>query len=126
MKQFMFFIRKQTDTSITLSPDVHEQFLKGCEEYIAGLKREGRLISAQPIERAGKIISGDQGAWVETAFNETTEVIGGYYQILADDLDHAIEIAKQNPEFSFNKGTRIEVRPLKAKEEITGFVYPSK
>jgi hypothetical protein len=38
----------------------------------------------------------------------------------------AIEIAKANPEFQFNEGTRIEVRPIKMKEETTGFVYPTK
>lgn len=122
----MFFIRKQTDSKLTLSPEMHNRFLKGCEIYIDNLKEKGKLISAQPIDRAGKIISGKQGEWKEVAFNETSEVIGGYYHILANDLDEAIEIAKANPEFEFNTNTRIEVRPIKMKEESTGFVYPSK
>ena len=126
MKEFMFFIRKQTDSKSTLSPEVHEQFLKGCEIYIGKLKKEGKLISATPIERVGKIISSSGGQWNEAPFNETKEVIGGYYQILANDLEEAIEIAKQNPEFKYNPDTRIEVRPLKMKEETTGFVYPQK
>ena len=126
MKAFMFFIRKQTDSKLTLSPEMHNRFLKGCEIYIDNLKKKGKLISAQPIDRAGKIISGKQGEWKEVAFNETSEVIGGYYHILANDLDEAIEIAKANPEFEFNTNTRIEVRPIKMKEESTGFVYPSK
>ncbi len=121
----MFFIRKQTDSKLTLSSDMHYQFLKSCESYIDNLKKKGKLISAQPIERAGKIISGKQGDWQEASFNETSEVIGGYYHILANDLDEAIEIAKENPEFEFNTNTRIEVRPIKMKEESTGFVYPS-
>ena len=126
MKEFMFFIRKQTDSKLSLAPDVHEQFLKGCENYIGNLKKQGKLISAQPIERAGNIISRKNGVWNEAPFNESIEVIGGYYHILANDLDDALEIAKANPEFEFNEGTKIEVRPIKMKEETTGFVYPAK
>jgi len=124
MKEFMFFIRKQTDSKETLSTEQHQKFLNGCEIYIGKLKSEGKLISAQPIERTGVIISGATGTWKEVPFDESTEVIGGYYHILARDLNEAIAIAKANPEFEFNPKTRIEVRPLKMKEESTGFVYP--
>ena len=124
MKEFMFLIRKQVDSKDTLSPEQHQKFLKGCEIYIGKLKQEGKLISAQPIERLGKIISGSHGAWKEVPFNESKEVLGGYYHILAKDLDEAIAIAQANPEFEFNPNTRVEVRPLKLKEESTGFIYP--
>jgi hypothetical protein len=126
MKEFMFFIRKQSDSEKTLPPDTFQKFLKGCEVYIEKLKNEGKLISAQPIDRGGKIISGRNDKWNEVPFNEGKEVIGGYYHILANDIDEAIAIAKANPEFEFNSDTRIEVRPVKMKEEKTGFVYPSK
>ena len=120
----MFFIRKQVDSKETPSPERHQQFLKGCESCIGKLKSEGRLISPQPIERQGKIIGHTKGEWRDSPFNETEEVIGGYYHILAEDLEEAIAIAKKNPEFEYNPDTRIEVRPIKMKEESTGFVYP--
>lgn len=126
MKEYIFFIRKQNDSKETLSPEVHIDFLKSCETYIGKLKNDGRLISAQPIVREGKIISKTNDDWIEVPFNETKEVIGGYYHILAENLDEAIGIAKENPEFTFNPDTRIEVRPLKMKEEKTDFIYPTK
>jgi hypothetical protein len=125
MKEFMFFIRKQSDSTTKLSPERHQQFLKGCETYIGKLKKEGKLISAQPIERQGDIISYSNNTWSDVPFNETKEVIGGYYHILAEDLTEAVAIAKANPEFEFNPDTRIEIRPIKMKEETTGFVYPT-
>ncbi len=125
MKEFMFFIRKESNSEETLSPEKHQQFLKGCETYIGKLKKDGKLISAQPIVWEGKIVSGKPGVWKDVPFNEGAEVIGGYYHILANDLNEAIEIAKANPEFEFNEGTRIEVRPIKMEEESTGFVYPT-
>ena len=125
MKEFMFFIRKQSDGQVPLPPERHQQFLKGCEAYIGKLEKEGKLISAQPIERDGDIISCSNNEWKDVPFNESKEVIGGYYHILAEDLSEAIAIAKANPEFEFNPDTRIEIRPIKMNEEMTGFVYPT-
>jgi hypothetical protein len=124
MREFMFFIRKESNSQDTLPPEQHQKFLKGCESYIGKLKKEGKLISAQPIEWTGGIISGKGETWSQAPFNESKEVIGGYYHIRARDLEEAISIAKANPEFEYNTNTRIEVRPLKMKEETTGFVYP--
>ena len=60
------------------------------------------------------------------AFNEAREVIVGYYHILAKDLEDAIAVAKDNPEFKYGMTARIEVRPIKIKEKSTGYVYPKK
>jgi hypothetical protein len=125
MNEFMFFIRKKDNSEETLSDEKLKQFLNECEIYIKNLKQQGVLLSAKPIDWTGKIISRKKDDWKETAYNEPGEVIGGYYHILANDIDEAIEIAKANPEFSYNKNTRIEVRPVKTAEIQTGFVYPS-
>jgi hypothetical protein len=50
MKEFMFFIRKQSNSEQTLSPEQHHAFLKSCESYIDKLEAETKLISAQPIQ----------------------------------------------------------------------------
>jgi hypothetical protein len=125
MKEYMLFIRKKGDSQHTLPPGEFVKFLKSCELYIDSLKNQGKLISAQPIAWAGKIISRDGFTWNEVPYSETGEVIGGYYHILTENINEAIEIAKANPEFTFNENTRIEVRPVKIEEEQTGFVYPS-
>jgi len=124
MKEYMLLIRNEIDSQASWTPERHQDFLKRCEVYIGNLSREGRLISAQPMVREGKIVSGSKGQWKEGPFNETREVIIGYYHILAEDLDDAVAVAKGNPEFEFGKTARIEVRPIKMREERTGFVYP--
>ena len=65
MKEFMLLIRNEIDHQATWSPDQHHQFLKKCEDYIGNLTKEGKLKSAQPLVREGKIISGSKGAWKE-------------------------------------------------------------
>ena len=124
MKEFMLLIRNESDHQSKWTVDQHKQFLRKCEIYIEGLKAEGKLKSAQPLVREGKMVSGSKGAWKEGPFSETKEVIVGYYHILAADVREAIAIAQGNPEFEFSTTARVEVRPIKMKEENTGFVYP--
>jgi hypothetical protein len=103
---------------------LHKEFLKKCEAYINSLKQEGKLISAQPLVREGKIISGKKGLWNDIPFNETKEAQVGYYHILAGSIDEAVSIAKENPEFEYGTTARREVRPIKTKETMTNFIYP--
>lgn len=124
MKEYMLLIRNTFDHDAAWPPERNREFLKKCEEYIDDLTKEGKLKSAQPLVREGAIISGSQEAWKAGPFNETTEIIVGYYHVLAEDLGEAIAIAKRNPEFEYGTTARIEVRPIKTKEEKTGFVYP--
>ena|SRR5215475_3842186 len=94
-------------------------------DYINRLVSQGKLKGAQPLVKEGKIISGSKGSWKDGPFNEAKEVIIGYYHILAKDIDEAIAIAKENPEFAYTATARIEVRPIKTIEAKSGFVYPS-
>ncbi len=86
--------------------------------------KNGNLIGAQPLEREGKMISGTPGAFNEGPFTETNEIIVGYYHILANDMDGAVELAKGNPKFVYTQTSKIAVRPVKMKEENPSFVYP--
>ncbi len=124
MKEFMLYIRNIGNQKETLSEEEHHAFLKECERYIQELKKENRLISAQPLVREGVIVSGKEGAWSEDLIDPSKWIQVGYYHILAHNLGEAVGIAKTNPEFAYSKTAEIEVRPIKMKEESTGFVYP--
>jgi hypothetical protein len=126
MNEFMLLIRNEIDHQAKWPPDRHKQFLKACEVYISALKKEGKIISAQPLVRLGTMVSRLNGQWTAAPFHEGKEVIVGYYHILAQDIDNAVAIAQRNPEFEFSTTARIEVRPIKMKEETTGFAYPER
>jgi hypothetical protein len=125
MKEFMLLIRNEIDNQSGWSSEQHESFLRSCEAYIEDLKKKGQLKAAQPLTREGVLLSGSPDKWIEAPFNQTKEVQVDYYHILAKDIREAIEIAKGNPELSFSSTAKIEVRPIKAKEESTEFVYPT-
>ena len=126
MKEFMLLIRNEIDHQAGWSPERLNRFLKDCEVYIDGLKKDGKLISAQPMEREGRVIFRSDGNWKDKSFKGIKEIIVGYYHVLADNIDDAIDIAKRNPEFQYGTTAKIEVRPIKTMEETTGFSYPAK
>ncbi len=121
MKEFMLYIRN--DGSV-LPSDKEQEFLKKCEVYIEDLKKQGKLIGAQPLGEEGRIISNKRGVWKEAPYNESKEINAGYYHIRAKDLEDAVAIAKRNPEFTYRPGAKIEIRSIKTDEESTGYVYP--
>ncbi|WP_268849396.1 YciI family protein [Flavobacterium aestivum] len=124
MKEFMFYIRNEKEAKNSLTAEQHLAFIKKCEDYIGILKNKNRLIAAQPLIREGVVISKTNEEWEEKNIEKDTEVQVGYYHILASDIDEAIRIAKDNPEFEYVSSASIEVRPIKTKETETGFVYP--
>ena len=123
-KEFMFYIRNNADAKKMLSSEEHLAFIKQCEVYIAGLQANGNLIAAQPLVREGVTITKAGKEWITTSLAEKQEVQVGYYHLYADDMDEALAIARNNPEFEYVPSATIEVRPIKTKEEQTGFVYP--
>ena len=124
MKEFMLLIRNEADSKSTFFTKQDKVFLNACKVYIEKLQANGNIISALPLVREGKMLSGANGVWNEAPYSQGKEVIVGYYHILANDLDGAITSTKGNPEFEYTTTARIEVRPIKMKEESTAYVYP--
>ena len=125
MKEFMFYIRNERDAKKALTAEQHLTFVKKCEVYIRILKSENKLIAAQPLMPEGVVIVKSKNGWDEKNIASDKQVQVGYYHILANDLDEAVRIAQENPEFEYVSSASIEVRPIKTKESETGFVYPA-
>ncbi len=123
--EFMLYIRNGQDAKSALSEQAHLEFVKKCEHYIATLKSENKLIAAQPIHREGTNLRKSGTEWVMEPVNTTAETQVGYYHIIAGDIDEAISIARQNPEFEYVPSASIEIKQIKTKESSTGFVYPN-
>lgn len=123
-KEYVFYIRNAGDAKSALSAEEHLAFIKKCEVYIARLKKDGKLIAAQPLLREGVVISKSNKSWNLYTLNPNKEVQVGYYHISAQNMAEAMEIAKKNPEFEYVPSASIEIRPVKTKEDQTKFVYP--
>lgn len=120
MKEFMLLIRTEGDHLLELSPEEQQKHIQQVMVYMENLVKSGKLKSAQPLEQEGVLISGTKGKLKDGPFNETKEVIAGYFLIEAKDLNDAIQIAKDNPVFESASNARIEVRPVKVLQGING------
>lgn len=117
MREFMLFIRSEENPKADLSPEQLQQHIEKVGSFIKRLVEEGKMKSAQPLEMEGRMLSYKNGKIVDGPYNETKEVISGYYHLLAKDLEEAIEITKGDPRFE--EGIwRIEIRPIKKVEGI--------
>ena len=117
MREFMIFIKTKGDHLEGLSPDQQQAHVQKIGQYIGGLMESGKLKDAQPLEMERVVIHGSHGTFKDGPFNESKEVIVGYFHIKAESMEEAIEIAKANPMFDDGEGT-IEVRPIRQMEGI--------
>lgn len=117
MQEFMLFIKTKGDHLEGLSPEEQQAHVQKIGNYIGDLMQSGKLKGAQPLEMNGKIIHGKRGNFKDGPFNESKEVIVGYFHILAENLEEAIKIAKANPVFD-NEEASIEIRPIKKMDGI--------
>lgn len=117
MKEFMLLVRTEGDQLAGMSPKEQQEHVAQIGKYIGNLMQEGQLKGAQPLEMAGMLIKGNKGVFKDGPYSESKEVIVGYFHILANGLDQAIEIAKANPVFKAGAAS-IEVRPIKIMDGI--------
>jgi len=76
------------------------------------LMKEGKLKSAAPLDKGSRIVTDTNGIIKDGPFNESKEVIAGYFHIVAKDIQEAVDIAKANPIFK-DIPTKIEVHLMK-------------
>jgi len=113
MQDFLLLIRTEGDVWTTLSPQQLQEHIEKGTSYIGNLMKEGKLKSAAPLDKGGRIVTDANGIIKDGPFNEAKEVIAGYFHIAAKDIGEAVEIAKANPIFR-DIPTKIEVHLMKA------------
>jgi hypothetical protein len=112
MKEFLLILKTEGSVWSDLSSEQLQKHIEHGTAYIGKLMKEGTIKSAQPLDSGGRIVTGTNGQLKDGPFNETKEVVAGYFHIVAKDMAAAVAVAKANPIFN-DIPTRIEVHPLK-------------
>ena len=93
------------------SPEQMQQVLQKWMAWFKDLADKGYIKDrGQPLERAGKLVTGKQKAVTDGPFAESKDVVGGYTLIQARDLEQAVELSKGCP--ILEREGMVEVRPV--------------
>src|SRR5260370_31164315 len=104
----MLFRGTQWDKN--LSPEQIQTVMNQWNAWFDRLIQQGKIKSAHPLEREGKIVSGKKGRSVaDGPFAESKEAIGGYFLMQVDGPDEALAIAQKWP--AVECGVTVEVLP---------------
>ena len=112
MKEFLLIIRTNGCVWTDLSPEELQNHMENGGAYIGNLIKSGILKGANPIEKSGsRIVTESNGTLKDGPFNESKEIVAGFFHITAKDINEAVKIAKENPIFD-DISTKIEVHPM--------------
>ncbi len=85
-----------------LSPEKQQAHMEKWFEWVEKMKSEKRYVSGEALMPGGKTVTGAKKVVTDGPYAESKEVVGGYFVILAKDLDEATTLAKDCPDFALN------------------------
>jgi len=103
------FIFHDGDTK-NLSPEKQQGNMQQWFAWVEKLKNENRYFAGEALVPGGKRLSGPGKLVTDGPFAESKELIGGFFVVLAKDMDEALSIAKDYPDYQL--GGTIEVREV--------------
>ena len=92
------------------SPEEAQKIVEKYMGWADRLREKGIHRGGNELKSGGHVISVKNGRVVDGPFTETKEAVGGYFQIVADSMEEAVEISRSCPHLEF-KGD-IEIREI--------------
>ncbi|WP_394831037.1 YciI family protein [Pendulispora rubella] len=96
-----------------------DTMMRGCFKHADELRSSGKLLDSQQLEAPtvskSLRVRNNKMTIVDGPFSEAKEYLGGFNLIEAENMDEAVEIAKQ---FPWSRTGRVEVRPLKDLDDV--------
>lgn len=113
MPKYMLLLHDAPSGFAAMSPADIQQVI---EKYVAWgdrLRKAGIIVDGKKLaDEPGKIVrgAGSKMRVTDGPYSESKEVLGGYYTIVADNYDQAVERSKDCPQLEY--GGTIEVRGI--------------
>lgn len=111
MKEYLLLFRGGNAEMASQSPEQSQAHMQRWMEWMGNLGKEGKFVGAQPLNKAGKTVTGSKKVVSDGPFMEGKEIVGGYLICKADTIEAAIEISKGCPLLEFDDGI-VEVREI--------------
>ena len=106
LSEYLVLSRGHWDES--LSPEAIQDAIDRFYDWHARSVEAGRMKPGRRLARDGRVVA--QRGVTDGPFTEAKEIVGGYWFIVARDLDAAARIAAENPCMAC--GLYYEIRPI--------------
>jgi hypothetical protein len=107
MEKFMFIF--QGGQPERMSPEHMQAHMGKWMAWIEKLNKAGKYVSGEPLIPGGKLVTG-KNTVTDGPYTEGKEIVGGFFVINADDMNEAVSISKDFPDFDF--GGTVQVRQV--------------
>ena len=114
MPQFMVIPRDEPGMFDDYSPEDMQRMVERYHAWGQKLASEGRMVLGHKLrDDAGKVLrnGGDGPGVTDGPYAETKEIIGGFWIIQADDLEHAVDVLAACPHLEHDRGS-LEIREI--------------
>ena len=109
MEKFMFIFHG--GVSPDSSPEEMQENMGKWMAWVEKLNKEGRYVSGEPLLPGGKLVTGTNGKSVtDGPYTEGKEVVGGFFIVNANDIDDALALTKDYPDYAYDG--KIQVRQV--------------
>ena len=108
MEKFMLIF--QGSNNQKLSAESRQSHMGKWMNWVDQLRKSEIYLSGEPLLPGGKLVSGKNKAVTEAAIKQEKEMVGGYFIINANDIDEAVDISKDCPDYEL--GGSVEVRQV--------------
>ena len=112
MEEYLFIFRGGDAREAQQSPEQMQAHMQKWMKWMDDLAKQGTLISGQPLQNEGKMVTSGGSLVTDGPFAEGKEIVGGYLLVKAGSLEEAAEISKECPIFEYD-GT-VEIRPIQS------------
>lgn len=110
MSEYLYLFRGGDDPSPEETEAQAQEHMKRWGAWVQSLADQGKFVSGSPLEVTGKTVHKRGELITDGPFAEGKELVGGYIIVKTDDLDEAVDLAKDCP--IFYRGGTVEVRPI--------------
>ena len=110
MKEFMYIFKGPAYSELNFSPEVMQTQMQRWFGWVEELKAKGVYVEGRPLMNEGKRVAGKKQLVTDGPFAESKELVGGYFIIKAKDIDEAVSLTKNFPDFDYDGS--VEVREI--------------
>jgi len=97
MEKFMLIF--QGGMSPHTSPELMQAQMGKWMAWIDKLNKNGNYVAGEPLLPGGKLIKGKNKTITDGPYTEGKEVVGGFFLIKAENMDEAVKICDDYPDY---------------------------